>query len=198
MKYINQLEYPDTIYITNTKMEGEALEKGKRTTVKGSGCCLCSAVMVADRLIPNCDFDLKQAIDLSYEVKANYRYGTSYIRYAPAFAEKLGLRYEPAKTMEEVRNCLLTGGAAVALVAGDQPEHVGLFSHNEHYVAVIGYESDGRLVVLDPYLYDGKFEEQGREGRVELKYGVMALCNEQELAGDVVGRNYPYYLFWRK
>ena len=198
MKYINQREYPHWLYVTRTELEGEAKESGKTTTVFTSGCGLCSAIMVADQLLPNCDFDLKQAIDLSYEVKANYSYGTSYIRYAPAFAEKMGLRYEKGKTIEDARNCLLTGGAVVALMAGDQPEGVGLFSHCEHYVTLTGYEADGRLVVLDPYLYDGKFEEPGREGKVELKRGVMALCKEEDFAADVFKKGPPYHLFWRK
>lgn len=88
MKFINQRDYPHWLYVTRTDLEGEVRESGKTTTVFTSACGLCSAIMVADRLIPNCDFDLKQAIDLSYEVKANYRYGTSYPRFAPAFAEK--------------------------------------------------------------------------------------------------------------
>jgi hypothetical protein len=66
-----------------------------------------------------------------------------------------------------------------------------------HYVAVIGEESDGRLAILDPYLYEGKFEEEGRQGKVELKYGVMALCQDQDLAEDVV-KHTPFFLFWRK
>ena len=88
MKFVNQRDYPHWLYVTRTDMEGEDREKGKTTTVFTSACGLASAVMVADRLIPNSDFELKDAIDLSYEVKANYRRGTAYRRFAPAFAEK--------------------------------------------------------------------------------------------------------------
>ena len=40
MKCINQLEYPDLLYITRTTPEGEAREKGKTSTIKSSGCGL--------------------------------------------------------------------------------------------------------------------------------------------------------------
>lgn len=198
MKYINQRDYPHWLYITKTDMEEPLREEGKTSTVYTSACGLCCAIMVADRLLPNCDFDLKQAIDLSYEVKANYRRGTSYTRFAPAFAEKLGLAWEGTYDLEKVRQCVRTGGAAVALVKGDQDGKVGLFSHRGHYVAVISEEPDGRFAILDPYLYEGKFQEPGREGKVELVNGVIALCSAEDLDADVSDKFTPYYLFRRK
>jgi len=90
MKYINQLDYIHIPYVTRTTMEGTDWEKGQNTTVRSSGCGLCSAVMVADRLLVNYDFDLNAAVSLSYEVAANHRRGTDYKRFAPAFAEKMG------------------------------------------------------------------------------------------------------------
>ena len=198
MKYINQLEYPDTIYITRTKMEGEALEKGKKTTVKGSGCCLCSAVMVADRLIPNCDFDLEQAIRLSYDSESNGKAGTTSITFVPAFAEKMGFSYERTKDMERLLYCLRTGGAAIVNVSGDREGYVGLFSHGGHYIAAIGVEPDGRIALLDPSYKENKYEEEGRAGKVEMKNGVIALCTLEVLAADCENRETPYNLFWRK
>ena len=198
MKYINQRDYPHWLYVTRTSLEGEEKEIGKTTTVFTSACGLCCAIMVADRLIPNCDFDSTQAISLSYDVQANQKRGTSYARFAPAFAEKLNLRLEKSEDIASVRLCLQTGGAAVAHVRGDHDGIPGLFSHTGHYVAIIGQEPDGRLAILDPYLYEGKFEEEGRQGKVELKCGTIALCQEADLAGDVTRKFTPYYLFWRK
>ena len=197
MKFINQRDYPHWLYVTRTDMEGEDKEKGKTTTVFTSACGLCSAVMVADRLIPNCDFDLSQAIDLSYETKANYRAGTAYMRFAPAFAEKLNLDWQVTKDINEVIHCVQTGGAVVCYVAGDRDGKSGLFSHVGHYVTAVGIERDGRLAILDPYLYAGKFEEEGRAGKVELTRGVLALCTPENLDADVVSTT-PYFLFWRK
>ena len=46
-------------------------EYGKTTSIKTSGCGLCSALMVGDYLLPNFEFTLEEAIELSYEAKAN-------------------------------------------------------------------------------------------------------------------------------
>ena len=65
MKFVRQLDYPHWLYITRTGHEGEEFEKGKTTTMATSGCGLCSAVMMAHQLIPNCQFELQDALDLS-------------------------------------------------------------------------------------------------------------------------------------
>ena len=94
MKYVNQLEYPHWPYINRTNMEEDEREAGKTKTVATSGCGLCAAMMVADRLLVAPDFDLQAALQLSYETKANHKKGTDYEIYAPAFAQKLGLKLE--------------------------------------------------------------------------------------------------------
>ena len=199
MKFVNQRDYPHWLYITRTDMEGEDHEKGKTTTVFTSACGLASAVMVADRLLPNCEFSLSDAIDLSYEVKANYRRGTSYDRFAPAFAEKLGLRWESSREPQDILRCLHTGGAAVILVGSHGEGKPGLFTRSAHYITAINEEPDGRIAILDPYLYEGKFEEEGRAGKVEMKNGVIALCSLEIIAQEAqLVKSVPYHMFWRK
>lgn len=197
MKYVNQLDYPHLLYVTKTDMEGRARERGKTSTVKTSGCGLCSAVMVADRLLPNCEFSLEDALDLSYAVKANHKRGTDYNRFAPAFAEKMGLKWEASKDLEDLRRCLRTGGAAVVLVGGDREGHIGLFTHGGHYITVISEEADGRFVILDPSFRPDKFEEEGRPGKVEIRNGVIVLCDGDTLDGETETDSTPYHLFWR-
>lgn len=197
MKYINQLDYPDWLYVTRTSMEGEAKEKGKTTTIKSSGCGLCSAIMVADRLLPNCEFGLKEALRLAYDTEANWKTGTSYARFAPAFAEKMGLKLEATKDPEKLRHCLRTGGAAVILIDGDYEGHIGIFTHIGHYITAINEEPDGRIALLDPSYKEGKFEEEGRQGKVEMKYGYVAVCEMQVLIDETARRETPFYLFWR-
>lgn len=198
MRYINQKNYPDIPYITKTECTGEEYEKGQKTTVSSSACGLCSAIMVADRLLVNYTFNLEDAINLSYEVKANNSRGTNYSRFAPAFAEKFGLKLERTNDVEELLNCLRTGGAAVAHVGGDREGHIGVFSHTGHYVAVISEEPDGRVAVLDPSYFENKYEEEGRKGKIELKNGVIALCSREILVEDTANRDPSFYLFWRK
>lgn len=197
MKFINQRDYPHWLYVTRTDLDGQDKEYGKTTTVFTSACGLCSAVMVADRLLPNCDFDLTAAIDLSYAVKANYRRGTSYVRFAPAFAEKLGLRWESSDKLEDVRHCLRTGGAAVLLIRGDRDGKPGIFAHHGHYITAINEEPDGRIAILDPYLYDGKYDEEGRKGVVELTRGKIVLSEGKYIEQEASVTSTPYYLFWR-
>ena len=168
MKYICQRDYPHWIYVTRTDLEGEEFEKGKATTVSACGCGMCAAVMVSDQLLPNCDFDLTQAIDLSYSVNANHWRGTDYARFAPVFAEKMGLKYETSYEIADVHRCLRSGGTVVALVKK------GLFASSGHYINVIGYEPDGRFVILDPSLQPGKYDTPERKGRVESHYAQIA------------------------
>lgn len=198
MKFLCQRDYPHWIYITRTEFEGEEFEKGKTTTVSTSGCGLCCAVMMADRLIPNCDFDLTDAINLSYELNANHRYGTDYQIYAPVLAQRLRLRHEAGQDIAEVRRCLQTGGVAVALVHGARDGHEGVFSHGGHYILVTGYEADGRLVILDPALQPGRYDIPERKDKVEIKYDYLVLCDEQTLEEEKTANFPPFYLFWRK
>jgi len=194
MKYINQLEHPHLLYVTRT--DPEFGDTGKTTTVRSSGCGLCSAIMVADRLLPRYDFDLTNAIELSYEMKANHSRGTDPKLFFPAFAKKLGLDYKQAKTTEELIHCLQTGGAAVVHV-GKTEGRVPLFTKGGHYMAVIGLERDGRLAILDPSYFPGKYDEEGRQGKVEMSQNVISLCTPEVLAEESSMKEIPYHLFWR-
>ena len=197
MKYVNQLEYPHWPYINRTNMEEDEREAGKTKTVATSGCGLCAAMMVADRLLVAPDFDLQAALQLSYETKANHKKGTDYEIYAPAFAQKLGLKLEMTNDPERVRYCLRTGGAAVAHSGGDREGYVGVFTHGGHYVTLINEEPDGRIAVLDPSYKAGKYDEEGCRGKVEMKGEFIALCDLSVLAKDTENRDPGFYLFWR-
>ena len=198
MKYVNQLDYPDRLYVTRFEMEPEMKEYGRTTTVRSSGCGLCSAVMVADRLLPEAGFELKEALRISYDVQANHLRGTDYKRFAPAFAEKYNLELEMTSDPERLRYCLRTGGAAVLHIKGDREGYVGVFSHGGHYVAAISEERDGRIAILDPSYKIGKYEEEGRKGLVEMKHEVVALCDMQVIVDDTAPAEPSFYLFWRK
>lgn len=198
MKYVNQLEYPHWLYTTRVDLDPANVEWGRTSTVKTSGCGLCSAVMVADRLLPESEFDLSDAVQLSYDTGSNRGKGTTYPRFAPAFAEKMGLDLEMTSDPERLRHCLRTGGAAVLHVKGDREGHVGVFSHGGHYVVAISEQRDGRIAILDPSLKEGKYEEDGRKGLVELKNGVVALCDMQVLVEDTAPADPSFYLFWRE
>ena len=198
MKYINQLEYPHWLFITRTGHEGEEFEKGKTTTVKNSGCGMCGAVMMAHQLIPNCDFELTDAINLCYAVKGNQKKGTDYSIYGPALAEKLNLKYETSKDIADVLRCLKTGGSVICIAGGDRDGREGVFTHGGHVMNVIAQEADGRLVILDPSLSPDKFDSEYRKDKVEVKYGYLVLCEKEILAEECAPKGTPYHLCWRQ
>lgn len=201
MRFVNQREHPHMLYITRQTMDEKNREYGKTTTIKSSGCGLCAAMMVADRLLPSYQFELYDAIELAYASKSNLRIGTDYGTYGPAFAEKLGLRYEICVDVEGVRNCLRTGGTVVVLVGGSDNGHKGIFCRAGHYMTIIGEEPDGRFAILDPAFDHERFEEQGmveiRAEYVEVKNDVITLCDADVLHAETTGKDGPYYLFWR-
>jgi len=198
MKYVNQKDYPHWLYITRIEMDEENQQKGKTSTVASSACGLCSAVMVADRLLVDSKFELADAIELSYSVKANCNVGTNYRRFAPAFAEKLGLDWESTNDTARVVYCLQTGGVVVVHVGGKREGFPGLFSRSGHYVVAISQERDGRIAILDPAYRPGRYDIEGCEGYVTMKNEVIALCDLDILAKDASNRDPSFYLFWRK
>ena len=198
MRYVNQKEYPDMPYITCTKPDHPRHERGKTTSIKTSGCGLCSSIMIADRLLPSYEFELEDAIALSYEVGANYGAGTAR-NYFDAFAQRFGLIKKEADTVEELLHCLHTGGAAIVHVGGDHGDYVGLFSHVGHYIVAVNEEPDGRIAILDPALEPGRYDEEARAGKVEVKNGFISVCSPELLHGDTRSRQPgAYILFWRK
>ena len=202
MRFIYQGDHPHMLYVTRCELDEKNRERGKTTTIKSSGCGLCAAIMAVDRLLPNCNFELTDAIQLSYDSKANLDIGTDYAIYGPAVAEKFGLRYEVCADVEGVRNCLRTGGAVVVLVGGDKNGHKGLFCDSGHYMTIIAEELDGRFAILDPAFSNKRFKEKGMEEirarYLEVKNEVITLCDPEILHGETTGKYGPYHLYWSK
>lgn len=202
MKYVNQLEHRYLRYSSNTSHpEKDHMTHG---TFARSGCGLASLIMVADWLLPNCQFDLRDAVQLSYDTNANRNAGTDMRYIAPVFAYKFGLELEFSDSIEDVIRCVQTGGAVVALSRGDREGYTGVFTHGGHYMAVIGMDRQGRLMILDPSWKEGKFDEAGREGKVEVK-DKLCYCAPEVLDEDCkhrpdfyLDKTASYCLFWRK
>lgn len=54
------------------------------------------------------------------------------------------------------------GGVAIANVGGDRGSYKGVFSDGGHYLVALGAAPDGRVILADPYLYDGKYTKPHR------------------------------------
>ncbi len=199
MRYENQRKHPHMLYVTRTSLEEKEREYGKTTTMKSSGCGLCAGVMMVDRLLPCYEFSLEDAIQLSYDSDANRVVGTSYIRFGPALAEKFNLRYKMSDKLEDLLDCVRTGGCAVVLVGRGKYDNGerGLFTKGGHYMTVISQESDGRLAILDPAYEPTRYSDPQWEGLVEVKHDCVVLCDPQILHGETEGKTGPYFLFWR-
>ena len=195
MLYLNQRDYPNIPYRTNT--DDPTDEYGRNTTVSSSACGLCAAIMVADRLRIGHGFDLSEALKLSYETGANHRRGTHYQIFAPAFAEKLRLKLEASSDPERLRHCLRTGGAAVLHCCGDYEGYTAVFSHKGHFITAISETEDGRICVLDPSQTEGKYDEPGRRGKVEVD-GHICMTTMDVVMEETENRVNRFYLFWRK
>ena len=199
MRYENQRKHPHMLYVTRTSLEEKEREYGRTTTMKSSGCGLCAGVMMVDRLLPFYEFSLEDAIQLSYDSDANRVVGTSYIRLGPALAEKFNLRYQMSDKLEDLLDCVRTGGCAVVLVGRGKYDNGerGLFTKGGHYMTVISQEPDGRLAILDPAYEPTRYSDPKWEGLVEVKHDYVVLCDPQILHGETEGKTGPYYLFWR-
>ena len=199
MRYENQRKHPHMLYVTRTTLEEKEREYGRTTTMRSSGCGLCAGIMMVDRLLPLYEFSLEDAIQLSYDAEANRVIGTSYLRFGPALAEKFNLRYQMSDKLEDLQNCVRTGGAAVVLVGRGQYDNGerGLFTKSGHYMTVINEEPDGRLAILDPAFEPDRYSDPKWEGLVEVKHNYVVLCDPQVLHGETQGKTGPYYLFWR-
>ncbi len=221
MKYLNQLNYPHMMYKTGqnigydyylaNKDRIDASKMGALNFTEGmepmnmppaniaqAGCGLCCAVMVADQLIPNSQFTLEDAIDLSYAVKGNEGFGTEYEPFAPAFAEKMNLNWKGTNDLEELDQCLASGGVAVAKVGGDRKDgHIGIFTHGWHYILVIYKRADGKYAILDPSQTPTKYDEEGRKGLIEVDGNI--LYSPADILKEEIKLFDPgFYMFWRK
>ncbi|MCQ2566672.1 MAG: hypothetical protein MJ194_07550 [Clostridia bacterium] len=196
MIYVNQLPHKGLPYITHT--DEPDCERGKTTTFSSSGCGLASAMMVLDHLLVDPEFTMEDAVQLSYEAKANNLSGTNYARFAPAFAERFNLKYEASDDPERLRYCLRTGGAAV-IHCKVRDGYSPVFTKGGHYICAIAEAEDGRIVILDPSYKEGKFDTPERKGKVEVKDGVFCLCEMQVLVEESLAKKPDcFHLFWRK
>jgi hypothetical protein len=202
MKYVNQLDYPNMQYITLTaNPDPERRAFGLKTTIAGSGCALCTAVMIADRLhVGDGNFGIEEARQLSYDCGANQKGGTMGIVYFPAFAEKFDLEMVRTSNIEEMRHCLRTGGAVGILVSGDHDDYHGVFSDRwMHWMVVVSEERDGRFCILDPAYEEGIYEKGDRKGKVEVISRGFSRTTAQVLQEETATvKDGGFCLFWRK
>lgn len=192
MLYLNQLDYRDVPYHHNVANGGVP---EKRRWISTSGCGICSACMIVEHLTAR-TLPLEECVKLSERSGANKEIGTRMKLLGPFIAELYDLEYSTTKDPKELIAHLQAGGEAAVNVGGDHDDHIGLFSHGGHYIVAVAYDGE-KVCILDPSYKVGKYEEEGRKGKVHVNYP-FAYCSIEDLDADVQNREIPYYLFKRK
>lgn len=192
MLYLNQNDYRNVPYYHNVANGGVPEE---RRWIATSGCGICSTCMIVEHLTTK-PLPLEECIKLSERSGANREIGTRMRLLGPLVAEIYDLDFEMTNDIDKLIAHLQAGGEAAVNVGGDHDDHVGLFSHKGHYIVAVS--TDGKEVcILDPSYTVGKYEEEGRKGKVRVNYP-FAYCSVADLAADVQNREIPFYLFKRK
>ncbi len=192
MQYLNQLGFPHIRYIHGTSVEGFSK---RYHNVGTSGCGLCSACMMVDRLTAQ-KLEIEEAVRLSEDNGANIIAGTRMVILGPVLAEKYSLTFEMTKSTERLVDCLQRGGCAIINVGGNHDGYNGVFSKGGHYI--LGVSTDGEnICILDPSWSSTKMHTPEREGKV-LEDPPFLYCTLKTLEEDTQNRETPFYLFTRK
>lgn len=187
MKYFNQNDYGNVPYPSPT---------APNATIKSGGCGPTCAAMIVSNLTSKV-VDPKAMATYAIQKKARVAGGTDMHVLSKAIAADYGLTYATTNDESVLLQHLRSGGMAIANVGGNRPGYKGVFSDGGHYVVVAGIAQDGRVIVLDPGYYAGKYNKSGRKGKVAVR-GNECLCNMSVLAQDTANRSPAYWLFERK
>lgn len=126
-------------------------------TLKSSGCGPTSGAIIISNLVKNV-----LPNDMADEFKNNgfrAEEGTSLSAFT-WLAKKYNLKCEETSDLNNAVNCLKRGGMVVASC------NQGLFSTGGHLIVLAYMKDNDTITVYDPYLYNGKFNQLGRQGKV--------------------------------
>ena len=185
-KFYNQREYEHVPYEY----------QGNGRNIKTSGCGVCSACMIVENML-GLPLPVEEAAVMAVECGARIEYGSDMVAMADELCRRYPLTYEMTNDAGRVLQFLKDkGGMVVANSGGNREGYTGVFTKGGHYIVLA--EANGRMVtVLDPNLYDGKFEEPGREGKVTVE-GNLAFTKISVVAEDCSNRTPAYFLFRKK
>lgn len=192
MLFINQNDYPDMPYPTDTEHpDSECMLHG---TVEMAGCGICSCCMVVDRLTME-TLSLEECIQMSINCGANHEPGTDMVLLAPVVAKKFDLYLKTSNNTGELIECLQSGGCAILNPGGDREGYHGLFTRGGHYITAVSYH-DGEILILDPSWSEDKFQTPERKGKVR-EAGCLVYASPEVIIEDTENRRPRYFLFWR-
>lgn len=155
---------------------------------------MVSSAMIVENLT-GLNADPEAMAAYAIEKGARVSGGTDMNVLAQAICSDYGLVCETTSDENELIQHLRSGGMAVANVGGNRGGYTGVFSDGGHFIVCAGLAGDGRVIVLDPGYYPGKFNLSGRKGKVEVDKNSYCYCDITVLAADTSNRNPAYWLF---
>ncbi len=171
MIYFNQRDYGQISY---------PAPGYEQATVKTSGCGpTCFAMLIANKFDKT--YTVKQAVKLAKDSGARVSGGTDMDILLKAASKHFPLKYERKTGISSALSAVRYNKSMCIANVGKS----GLFSDGGHYV-LIADVGQVYLSVLDPYLYDGKFQKAGRRGKVTVSNNICYVRPE-DLAQDAKG-----------
>ena len=194
MKYINQLGYAHIPY--PTRMEDPAYApNGKPTTVRSSGCGLCSVCMGIN-MITDANVDITEITRISMECSANHLSGTDMNVLGPVIAEKFGVEYSKTDDTKEAIEHLRRGGVIVVHVGIPEGKEIGLFTVSGHYMLIISTDGE-EFCFLDPSYTPEKFTIPERVGKVNIANAPYLYCGVHTMEAEKKPNRIRYHMFNR-
>lgn len=176
--YYNQRSYPDVPYPSSVS---------PNATVKSGGCGVVSASIILANVL-GVSLPPPEMAQFAIESGARVAGGTDQRTLMRALTRRYKrLLLEETYDFDELIKHLQRGGMAVASTIGNRQGWTGIFSNAPHIYVVAGVRETGKVEVLDPSYYNGKFEMPGRRGIVQMD-GNIALISQSNLKREIGDR----------
>jgi hypothetical protein len=120
--------------------------------------------------------------------------GTDETKLATALVKEYPMSFVTTTDETALLAHLKAGNMAICNVGGDRSGYVGVFSDGGHFIVAAGLDAAGKVIILDPGYYAGKFNKTGRAGKVTV-IGNECHCGISVLAADTAIKSPAYWLF---
>lgn len=183
MFYYNQLNYSNVSYPSSAH---------PNATVATGGCGVCSALMVLNNLYGKEVMNVSQMAQFSINNGARAADGTDMTTLMNALCEKYALKFKATQYNSELLKCLKEGGMAVI----NQGDVYQVFSSSGHFVTGYKLANADTVIVLDPYMYDGKYQKEPKKSRIVKQVGNEIYVTIDQISKATQDRNPCYWLVW--
>ncbi len=182
MYYFNQNDYSNVKY--------DRPNTSKVETVATSGCGVCACCMAVDNLAGKELYTVAQMAKLSLSCGARDNSGTNVTALLKAICkDNKGFSFTTTNDENALIRHLKSGGVAIC----NQGDSYNVFSTAGHFV-VADKMDGGNIDILDPQMYDGKYDSYNRPQRIVKKTKYGCVVSKAELAKATADRSPAYYL----